>query len=189
MIYDVKNFDQTLTDFVKTRKKYLSLLNRELTPEVLEKMDIMKAKLANLNRRIKALRTIYDNPDKLHAQFTGCALVTFKTQEMKKKVLKESTKSGFFTVLENLDDNDNDNTTPKERKIAKFVIKKAPEPSDMIWSNHVREFDGKTWFYMSLVAIVLVNFVFFYIFKYIKKLQNNYLKNNDEINMFVYCKS
>lgn len=75
----------------------------------------------------------------------------------------------------------------KRRKvIGRFIVKKAPEPSDLIWFNFVREFDGRQWFWASLASVVGVNAAFIFIFKYIKKLQHAYLDDNEEINWFFY---
>jgi hypothetical protein len=186
MIYDVKDFSKLLDEFIQIEKQIQSLSNKQSTPEIQKKLNSLKNEFGVIHRRIQVLRNFYEDPRKLQAQFTGCVFITFKTQEMFKRVLEESRKSDFYTEVESA-------TTlrklkKKKKRIKSFIIKKAPEPSDIIWFNFVREYDGRKWFALSIVAVVLVNITFIFIFKYIKKLQHKYLDENEEINILTFCK-
>jgi hypothetical protein len=186
MVYDVKEFSELLNEFIVLEKKIQSLSMKKQTKKIKHQIDDLKLKFGVKDRYIKVMRNLYEDPDKLQSHFTGCAFITFKTQTMQKEVLKESRKSYFYESLDREDVLHSLNKKKKKKVVNSFTVKKAPEPSDVIWFNFVNNYDGNKWFMLSLLLVFLINVLFIFLFKLLKKAQHKYLDENETINIFEF---
>ena len=184
MVYDVKDFSELLNEYIILEKKIKSLSSKEQTDQIKQEIQDLKLKFGVKDRHIQALRKFYEDPYKLQAYFTGCAFITFKNQKIYKKVLKESKNQKFKEPINNA--NSLVRLKKKEKKVYSFIVKKAPEPTDIIWFNFVANYDGRKWFFLSLVLIFFVNIIFIVLFKLLKKAQHKYLDENEKINILIF---
>ena len=180
MVYDVQDIDKQLDKYLKLNKKlqYLESYQKEDMTMEIEKL---KNKLILIETRINLIKPQFENPDIMKYQFTGCAFVTLKTQNMVGLIKKYYNKKFFFEEIN--DDGKLVKITKNEKLL--FNIRKAPEPTDIIWENFEKSHSKWKWFIISILFSLVINTIFLFLIKNVKDLHvrkestlsNNILKN------------
>lgn len=177
MVYDVQDINSQLEKYLRLNKQ-LQYLENHVDDDNVMQIENLRHELILTETKINLIKPNFENPEKMKYQFSGCAFVTFKTQKMISYVKQYSKKKFFF---QNLDKNGS-LIKPKSDSL-KFIMRNAPEPTDVIWENFEKNHSRWKWIIISILVSLVANLCFIFLIRHIKSFHTKSLSKNSNMTL------
>ena len=158
-IYDISLFVDLLTEYLQMQKQMYHL--KKMHEDYSDKYSKLSEKFNILHKKIENLKQNFNSN-----KFTGSAFITFNTEDEMQSTIK------FYK---------------KSLLTSKYKVKRATQPSDVIWENYGLSKSSKILrrLLSITIALILITLCFFLLI-FIKKIQSKYNDEKNNILVWIY---